>query len=237
MRKLGARRAGAGRSAPRMIGALALMGAFAMPAGQGEAHPHVFIDGALSLIFDDHGRLAALRIGWSYDEFYSLVMIEDKGLDADGDGTPEPAQLEAFAGHDVDWAAGFPGDVTLMRDGVAVALEGPAQHRAYFENGRIITTHLRPLSAPVDLGEGSAVAQLYDPSFFVAYDVPALPTIEGPEDCAVTRQAADTDKAYAEYGDKLASVDVGEDPYVEVDLGDIGVLFADRFIVTCAAPS
>ncbi|MFD0858326.1 DUF1007 family protein [Roseovarius aquimarinus] len=208
----------------------------ALPAGQGTAHPHVFIDAALSLIFDDEGRLAALRIGWSYDEFYSLVMIEDAGLDADGDGTPEPDKLEAFAGKDVDWDAGFPGDVTLEREGSDVALARPVKHRAYYEEGRIITTHVRPLAEPIEV-DPEAVARIYDPSFFVAYDVPTLPVIEGAEACEVTRRAADTDKAYAEYGEKLASVDMDEDPFAEVDLGDIGILFADAFEVTCAAPS
>ncbi|MEI4261910.1 DUF1007 family protein [Roseovarius sp. D0-M9] len=220
----------------RRLSALILVLALALPGGRAFAHPHVFIDAALSLIFDDEGRLAALRIGWSYDEFYSLVMIEDNGLDADGDGTPEPAQLEAFAGRDVDWAAGFPGDVTAALGGTEIALDGPVQHRAYYESGRIVTTHVRPLTTPVAL-DGVLTARVYDPTFFVAYEVPALPTVEGREGCTVTRKAADTESAYETYGDKLASVDVGEDPFAEVDLGDIGILFADTFEVTCSAPS
>lgn len=220
----------------RRLSAAVLGAALTLCSTQSSAHPHVFIDGALSLIFDDEGRLAALRVGWSYDEFYSLVMIEDNGLDADGDGTPEPEKLEEFAGKDVDWAAGFPGDVTVLQGGAALELEGPLRHRAYFENGRYVTTHIRPLKEPILPGEGIE-ARLYDPTFFVAYDMPVLPTVEGREGCTVTRNAADTDKAYEEYGEKLASVDMGEDPFAEVDLGDIGILFADTFEVTCAASS
>lgn len=215
-----------------IICALALV----LPAGRASAHPHVFIDAALSLIFDDEGRLAALRVGWSYDEFYSLVMIEDAELDADGDGVPEPEKLAAFAGRDVDWEAGFPGDITLEQGGEAVALERPVDHRAYYESGRYVTTHLRPLKEPIAL-DAQTAARVYDPSFFVAYDVPKTPTVEGRAGCDVTRDAADTDAAYEEYGEKLASVDVGEDPFAEVDLGDIGILFADRFVVSCSAPS
>lgn len=223
-------------AASRLLGALALVAGLLAPTGQGEAHPHVFIDAALSLIFDDQGRLAALRVGWSYDEFYSLVMIEDNGLDADGDGTPEAERLAAFAGQDVDWATGFPGDVTLTQGGALVALAGPVRHRVYFENGRIVTSHVRPLNTPLAV-DGATAARVYDPSFFVAYDVPLLPTTEGREGCTVTRRAADTGSAYKEYGDKLASVDIGDDPFQEVDLGDIGILFADEFELTCAAPS
>ncbi|WP_113912573.1 DUF1007 family protein [Roseovarius dicentrarchi] len=198
------------------------------------AHPHVFIDAAAALIVNDDGDLAALRIGWSYDAFYSLVMIEDRGLDADGDGTPEPAQLEAFAGQDVDWAAGFPGDVTLGMGGDPVPLAPPIRHRALYENGRIITTHIRPLTTPITDWAEAVTLQIYDPSYFVAYEVPVMPTVEG-ADCTVTRTRADTARAQAEYGDKLAAVDVSDDPFAAVDLGDIGVLFADSFSVTCAA--
>ena len=220
----------------RGLGALALAAALALPGGRGAAHPHVFIDAALPLVFDEEGRLAALRIDWTYDAFYSLVMIEDNGLDADGDGTPERARLAAFAGQDVDWAAGFPGDVELEDGGVAVALAGPADHGVRYESGRSVTTHVRPLKAPLEIG-GPVEARVYDPGFFVAYDMPALPDVEGRRDCSVARRAVDADAAYEEYGEKLAAVDIGGDPFAEVDLGDIGILFADTFEVTCPAPS
>lgn len=213
---------------------LCAAGLLCAPGAASVAHPHVFIDAAAALIFNEEGALAALRIGWSYDAFYSLVMIEDRGLDADGDGTPEVAQLEAFAGKDVDWAAGFPGDVVLSVDGEAVALLPPIRHRALFENGRIITTHVRPLETPVAVTM-PVTLQIYDPSYFVAYDVPVLPSIEGGDACKLARSRADTSRAQAEYGDKLAAVDVSDDPFEAVDLGDIGVLFADSFTMTCAA--
>jgi ABC-type uncharacterized transport system substrate-binding protein len=210
--------------------------ALAPLGGRAWAHPHVFIDAALAFVFDDEGRIAALRVGWSYDDFYSLVMIEDNGLDADGDGTPEAQRLDAFAGHDVDWAAGFPGDLSLMQGDKLIALAPPVRHTAQFEGGRIITSHVRPLVQPLAITD-ALIARIYDPSFFAAYDVPALPVAQGRDGCRITRAAADTDRAYQEYGDKLASVDVTGDPFQEVDLGDIGILFADAFGLVCDAPS
>ena len=89
-------------------------------AGGAAAHPHIFIDTAFELLFDEGGALEAVRIDWAYDEFYSLMLIEENDLDADGDSLPEQAALDAYAGQDVDWAAGFPGDFTIAVDGVAV---------------------------------------------------------------------------------------------------------------------
>ncbi|HMO72532.1 MAG TPA: DUF1007 family protein, partial [Paracoccaceae bacterium] len=47
----------------------------AAPAG---AHPHIFIDTGLEVIFDGQGRPAAVRVSWTYDDFYSLLMIVDR---------------------------------------------------------------------------------------------------------------------------------------------------------------
>ena len=194
-------------------------------------------DNAFELLFDEAGDLEAVRINWAYDAFYSLMLIEENGLDADGDGTPEQALLDAYAGHDVDWAAGFPGDFVLAQDGAEVALDGPVRHRARFEDGRVVTSHVRPLAAPLDATEGVVTARAYDPTYFVAYDVPATPAISGREDCRIRREKADRAAAEAEYGDQLAAVDAGSDPFAVVELPDIGALFADRFVLSCAASS
>lgn len=204
-------------------------------AGSAHAHPHVFIDTAFEMLFDEAGALEAVRIDWAYDEFYSLMLIEENGLDADGDGTPEQPALDAYAGLDVDWAAGFPGDFTVALDGTAVDLDGPQTHQARYEGGRFITSHIRPLTTPLDVSKGVVTAVAYDPTYFVAYDVPAAPGLSGRDDCRLDREVADREAAQAEYGEQLAEVDATSDPFEVVELPDIGVMFADRFVLTCAA--
>ncbi len=217
-----------------LLSALAL--SVALP-GAAVAHPHVFIDAAFEFVFDDAGDLAAVRIDWAYDEFYSLMLIEENGLDADGNGLPEQAALDGYAGHDVDWAAGFPGDFVLEIGGEAVILDGPVEHQARFEQGRLVTSHTRPLAAPLDLSGQAITARAYDPTYFVAYDVPVDPTIIGRDGCVLQRDVADRGEAEAEYGEKLAAIDATADPFAEIELPDIGVLFADSFVLTCAASS
>lgn len=205
--------------------------------GPANGHPHVFIETAFSLVFDSDGALSAVRIDWTYDDFYSLLMIEDHGLDADGDGTPEQDKLDAYAGHDVDWAAGFPGDFTVERDGEPVALARPIEHEARYSEGRIITSHVRPLVDPFEVDGADIVARSYDPTFFVAYDVIEDPTVSGRDGCTLVRDAADLDEAYRIAGEKLVDVDVSEDPFEAVDRDDIGILFADAFTLRCVGPS
>ena len=38
------------------------------------------------LVFDGEGRLAAIRTAWVYDAFFTLLVVEDGGHDADADG-------------------------------------------------------------------------------------------------------------------------------------------------------
>ena len=71
----------------RRIGRCAAAAALAgLAAGQAGAHPHVFLDGGAHFIFDDQGRLAAIRVIWQYDAFASLFILESLEVDKDGDG-------------------------------------------------------------------------------------------------------------------------------------------------------
>ncbi|WP_424940985.1 DUF1007 family protein [Aliiroseovarius sp. S253] len=196
------------------------------------SHPHVFIDAGANLIFDDAGQLAAVRVFWAYDEFYSLLLVEDNGLDADGDGIPEQAALDAYAGQDVDWAAGFPGDLYLQNQGADVALARPVEHGMRYEDGRVVSWHIRPLETRVTVGAEPLLAQIYDPTFFVAYDVRLPVTVEGRDSCAVEQMPADLNAAY----DKVESLLYGPDSveYSEDSYPEVGDLFADQLLLTCS---
>ena len=208
---------------------LPVIAASALPLA---SHPHVFIDAGANLLFDDTGQLAGVRVFWAYDEFYSLLLVEDNGLDADGDGIPEQTALDAYAGKDVDWAAGFPGDLYLMNAGADVALSGPVEHGMRYEDGRVVSWHIRPLKARLSVGVESLLVQIYDPTFFVAYDVRLPVTVEGPEGCTVEHVPADLNAAY----DKVESLLYGPDSveYSEDSYPEVGDLFADRLLLTCS---
>lgn len=161
---------------------LPVIAASALPLA---SHPHVFIDAGANLLFDDAGQLAAVRVFWAYDEFYSLLLVEDNSLDADGDGLPEQAALDADAGLDVDWAAGFPCGLYLKNAGADVALSGPVKHGMRYEDGRVISWHIRPLETRLTVVAEPLLVQAYDPTFFVTYDVRLPVSSQGCEDCSV----------------------------------------------------
>ena len=52
--------------------------------GQAGAHPHEFIDTAITLRTDEEGRLGAIGVVWVWDDLTSMLIIEDLGMDSDG---------------------------------------------------------------------------------------------------------------------------------------------------------
>lgn len=202
---------------------------FAVPA---LAHPHIFIDATVTPQFDAGGRLAALRVDWAYDEFYSLALIAEYDLDGNNDGTPDPDRLRAFAGKDVDWAAGFPGDLVVEQNGRPARLGPVRDHAASWKNGRIVASHTRPLPG-LDATQPVKI-RVYDPEYFVAYDVPSTPVPQGRTDCTVTRERP----APGQHGDLLAALselDMQADSLTVMSMADVGITFADTFVLTCAA--
>lgn len=41
-----------------------------LAAGPASAHPHVFIDAKADVVFDDQGRITAIRNVWRFDDAY-----------------------------------------------------------------------------------------------------------------------------------------------------------------------
>ncbi|PWE30479.1 DUF1007 domain-containing protein [Maritimibacter sp. 55A14] len=205
----------------------------ALPA---RAHPHVFIDAGLTLVMDEDGRVAALRVAWAYDAFYSLMLIEDNGLDADHDGVPEPGELERLAGRDVDWEApDFGGDLEVLVDGEPVALGGPMRHTAAWSDGRYVTTHLRPVETRIDPAAHSISARIYDPGYFAFYEITLPLRVEGRADCRLLRIPADLDAAEDALREKIAQLPANVD--AEAEYPRVGAIFADSLRLECTAPS
>jgi len=54
------------------------------PVAVAQAHPHVFVDVELAVIYDN-GTPVGVQVDWTYDDYFSLLLLADLGLDLDGD--------------------------------------------------------------------------------------------------------------------------------------------------------
>lgn len=211
---------------------LALIAASTFAAAPARAHPHIFVDTSVQFLFNEADDLAAVRIIWVYDELYSLLITEDLGLDPDFDGVLTPAEVETLSGFDMNWDEGFAGDTRGFAGERALSLSRPVEWTAGFQDGKIITTHVRALSAPMDPRDAEVVLRLYDPSFYTAYTAVDTQLVQGTTECTAEAAGFDTDAAYAYLQAKLDEAEAkGAD--VELDFPEVGEAFADEVRLIC----
>lgn len=201
------------------------------------AHPHIFVDTGVRLIADAEGRVTALEISWTYDELFSLLLLEDLGLDDDYDGVLSAEETEALQGFDMDWPDWYEGDVYVEAGGAAVALgppePGPA---ALLDTGQLTSRHTRALARPLDGAAEAVVIKVYDPTFYTAYSIlPAAVATDAPG-CATAVFTPDLDAAYDQLAAALAEVGADiADPFEELDFPPVGDRFAEEIRLTCEA--
>jgi len=207
----------------RLIILLALI-----PATMASAHPHVFVDVSLRFLSDAKGRLTGVEVTWRYDDFFSLLVLEDRGLDPDGDMVLTEKERAALMGFDLEyWEPGFEGALFLYDAGEKLSLGAPEATHASMEGGRIVTRHIRPVDPVVPT---NLTVRPYDPSYYAALDLIEVAGL--PEVCETEIIQPDTDAADAKV-ETLGGVGV-EAVYEEVQ---VGIYYADELRVTCAPSS
>ena len=204
--------------------------ACATPLG---AHPHIFVDTGFEVILDAEGRLTHLRITWAYDEFYSLLVTEDRGLDPDYDGVLTEAEVASLNGFDMRWIEGFNGDTVLLNGGEEIALSGPQEVATTFSEGRIITSHLRAVEGDAPDANG-LVIKPYDPTYYTAYEVTQKVTVQGDDACRARVKMPEMNADLRELQQDLSALDANTDPN-DVGLPEIGEALANEVVITCDA--
>lgn len=213
--------------------------ALALAPAAGLAHPHVFIDAGLEIVFDAEGRLAALQVVWVYDEFYTMLALDDYGMDPEYTGRVTEAERAELAAIYSNWDAGFDGDLRVLLGEAELALSGPMRAMADVQDGRLVIAHARAVLDPPRLGGEELVVRVYDPSYFTAYTIAVDPVIRGRDDCAAELWGPDWEAANARL---LAALDelagAGMDAWeIEQDFPAVGADFAEEVRLRCAEPS
>ncbi|MFT6944650.1 MAG: ABC-type uncharacterized transport system substrate-binding protein [Yoonia sp.] len=209
-----------------------LIAAFALPV-PATAHPHIFVEAQVTVIFADDGAIL-VKLDWFYDDLFSLLVTSDLGIDMDGDlllTTDEQALLDDQI---TAWPPDYTGDLEVSQDVVALTLADKQNHTMTYERGLFHEAHIRPIDAVADPAAPLEI-RVYDPSFYTAYELRTPVIIAGRDDCAVQINSADIDAAYALAESQLDGRDpstVGPDEYFPA----IGDAFADTIVVTCADP-
>lgn len=200
------------------------LGCLATPLGV-QAHPHVYVTTRIVLEIDPEQRVTGVTMTWEYDDFFSLLIFEDMGLDDDADGTLTEAELDKLMGFDlVEWPEGFEGDLYLYSGNEKIDMPRPRPHDIAVRDGKIISTQKRDI--PNVPAEGLRIFQ-YDPTFYVAYSLRGGIELPGP--CTARILPPDLEEAEKEVK-RLTEANTGEDLFMAVELGH---LYAEEVSLTC----
>ncbi|MEJ1160222.1 DUF1007 family protein [Prosthecomicrobium sp. N25] len=184
----------------RLLGVLALILTGASPAA---AHPHVFVDARAELVFDGKGTLTAIRHVWRFDDAFSAFATQ--GLDQNGDGQLSREELQPLAKINVESLKEYDYFTFLKQGDKRKGFKLPSEYWLQVNDGLLTLFYTLPLIEPIKMGGASLELDVYDPIFFVDFelvkDEPAL-LVNSPTGCSleVVRKGAPDGAAAAILG-------------------------------------
>lgn len=139
------------------------------------AHPHVWVSVRSQFTFDGD-NLAAIRHSWTFDAAYSQYAIQ--GLDTNGDGKLEPAELADLAATNVEGLHEFDFFTKVKANGKAITFTKAVDSAMEFENGALTLHFTLPVDPPAP-AQRALASEIFDPTYFVSF-------LFAPEDDAAT---------------------------------------------------
>lgn len=152
------------------------------------AHPHVWIEGHLTLLFNPQGQVTALRHNWKFDELFSAYSVQ--GITREKNGVIPAAELQTLTDQWMqnlaDPASHF--FTAVSYGGKAIALQKPVQAQSNLDTttNQLTLSFELPLNEPLELSKQSLEVDVNDPGYFVAFDYKGshvLTLSEAPSTC------------------------------------------------------
>ncbi len=131
------------------------------------AHPHVWVTVETTVLYDN-GKASGFAHKWTFDEMYTAMAIE--GLDANGDGTYSKEELAELAKVNIEGLKDF-GYFTYAKLGEKkLATKEPVDYWLEMKGGLLSLHFTLPLAEPVAADAKGFTFQVYDETFFIAFD-------------------------------------------------------------------
>ena len=196
------------------------LAAWAQPA---RAHPHVWITSASELIYDASGAITGIRHTWRFDDMFSTYALQDIQPRTKGVYTREElaplAQVNVESLKEFDF---FTFAKTARSEPKQVFLD-PTDYFLEYKDGSLVLNFTLPLKQPLKTKQ--LALEIYDPTYFVAFDLAADPIklTGAPSDCKTSVQKPG----------KPSQAPLSEKSFENGANANYGVLFTNRISVDC----
>jgi ABC-type uncharacterized transport system substrate-binding protein len=179
--------------------ALGFAALFATGGREAAAHPHVYVDARVEVVFDKEGKITALRHVWRFDDAFSA--FASQGLDKNGDGILSIEELQPLAKINVESLKDYDYFTNLKVAGKRSGFKIPTEYWLQSTEGFLTLFYTLPLMQPVKPDKTGVTIDVYDPGYFVDYQFvekdPAK-LVEAPAGCSFdVKRKADPDAATA----------------------------------------
>jgi tRNA threonylcarbamoyladenosine biosynthesis protein TsaE len=136
---------------------------------QALAHPHVWIVAEVTLVMHD-GSIEAMQVSWTFDDFYSSLILEE--FDKDGDGALSEAELAVVAQNQQEEDLGSYNYFTYITLGdQPLKVESVQDFRAEFNQDLLRFTFTVPMPAKVDPAKTPFAFSLHDPEYYIDIEI------------------------------------------------------------------
>jgi ABC-type uncharacterized transport system substrate-binding protein len=133
-------------------------------AGEACAHPHVFIDDAMTVIFGDRD-IVGLRMSWTFDEMYSSMIRTDyvRGKAA------TPAEVKTIEKENFLNLANYGFFLDLTVNGQAIKVKEVKDFDARFQGNKVVFEFTVPLRTAERRDPNVIEARVFDPEYYVEF--------------------------------------------------------------------
>lgn len=132
------------------------------------AHPHVWVTFETTVAYEG-GSISGLRQRWTFDEFYTAMAIQ--GLDANNDGVYDKQELSELAKINVEGLKEFDYFTYARLGETSLPLRDPVDYWLEYTNGILSLHFTLPLEQPVLAEADGFTFSVYDPTYFIAFDL------------------------------------------------------------------
>jgi len=155
-----------------------------LACAQAQAHPHIFIDARVTIVFDDMGGIARLHHEWTFDPYFSAWTIQ--GLDTNNDGVTSSEELQGLADENMVGLAEYGFYTYAGADGRELSFEPVGDQLMRHEDGRTTLAYSIAPTQPVPVGRLELAVN--DPEYYVAITFADSSTVtleNAPDGCGV----------------------------------------------------